>query len=1265
MKRVVFLSSILLLLLIAGVVFAQGGGDSTDEEAEGEISFEIESEIGRALPRNIIYDPVQERYAVVDAYGRLTLVNANTYQTEHVLYESGSYNDLAFSNDGQWLALAIESRIELYNTETGELTADLVDLGAAIRIIGPMVFNRDDNLLLFNGIYPAPRSIRLTENDTVTVPWLWNLTAARDEGPSTFPQGREAWQYFDYRNGFAVGPDNRIVAALPGRLQVFDAYTLEQLFEIPTNRYEQDPLNVWFSLRDKSIYVRPVDTRNLLQVDTQEGVLVEIPLNEWLSPTDLELIGGIELSDQARVIGEPESRRSNDLMRALLGETYRRAFSQINPLTITLIDLIVPPAVTGENVTALLFVYDEQIERGQFVFSRSGIQQMVVNPNNDRMLVRQFIDGDERVVTYDLDTGEELNRFIPSLRSIGSYSRTRKNRVLAYDALGLTIVSDFQRVDADSNDLVAEDLRYSRRFDRFFFTEDSAAVVTMSGTEWRLWDVSTGQVIRREVVPTRGSIVATSSDGHRFLTRYNDNAGEGVEVIDLHQNTRRNVDFRRFAGRSIDLVMPDADWEQFFVIYTPNSWGPYYPGNEISMYDLEDGLLWFMAGDDLPPASNRQYGWVDDETVYVFGDGVPSDQPARVYGLTHDPTGLPTCAVEAFPDQIEEWVDLWEALVYYLRPDALGFLTELICQDLPETSEEISELLRPTSTPRPVTPTPIRIQGVPVCLTAKYPDRAQEYAETWAEITEGLSEQQIAETAELLCDGIGEIRLGVVGAEAQSLTMMIDANTGERASGAFTPIERIRRPIQPVQDEFFRTEERQLGQAILSPDEELVAASSLPGELVVYRMIRPYQSLLDDIAATAAANLEARNLIGVLPSPTPTYNLIGTPRPTLTPTMTLTPVPPPDERVPQEQFGEVVNLCPAETLYTIENPPAGYSPTGRLVAPAVGEDLWSIDPLTGRRGPDETIPLCGLGLECEFSPDRSWILATAPVSEQIYVVRPDGSDQRILFDEDDRWPPYINWTGANTLEYEVTITVRRNGRDVRVTALQRDILGVFPDPDPWIPQVAINQIPATIVDRQPGGPLLVAYTTFSTGTGPGYKYYLYNTETREYRNFATVTDARARQLTTRWHPLGDRLFYYYPPPSNRRPVWYQINIHDDEGWLLDEFTYGTWSNEGRFVAYHTDSRTQPIAVYDSQTGLTRTYCIPETGARYYEGAFTWSPDSSYVALQAPLPKDENVEGVGRHTLVVDIESGAIIDVTSGIGSLVDWSREFGGYQEGN
>jgi hypothetical protein len=45
-----------------------------------------------------------------------------------------------------------------------------------------------------------------------------------------------------------------------------------------------------------------------------------------------------------------------------------------------------------------------------------------------------------------------------------------------------------------------------------------------------------------------------------------------------------------------------------------------------------------------------------------------------------------------------------------------------------------------------------------------------------------------------------------------------------------------------------------------------------------------------------------------------------------------------------------------------------------------------------------------------------------------------------------------------------------------------------------------------------------------------------------------------------------------------------------------------------------------ISVWDSETGLARRYCLPETGRLDYGGArFTWSPDNRYLAFTIQLP----------------------------------------------
>jgi hypothetical protein len=1277
MKKIRILSISLILIAIIGlilsiVVIAQ----TSEEDVPPRFSFQIESEIGRALPRKIIYDPIYDRYAVVDAYNRLMLVDAQTFQTQHILYETGQYNDLLFSHNGNWFALAINQRIELYNANTGEMVSRLDDLSEALSVVGPLAFSRDDNLLKFEGIYRAPRSIRVRENQTIQVPWIWNLTAARNEGDSTFPRRLEAWQFFDYRNGFVLGPHDTIVAALPGRLQIIDANTLQQQFDIPTDRYETDPMDVWFSLHDDKIYVQPIDEQSLVQVDTERGVLVETPLNQALTETDLELLSGIELSDQAKVIG---GRNTDDLKKLLLGDsrTQRDRYGRGN-LTVTLVDLIVPPAFSEDNIVAFIFVFNERTETGYFELKSPG-SQMILSPEESNLLVRTWGDN-ERIITYNIETGDEIRRLTPSLRAIGAYNRNNKNRVLDFNAEGDVLISDFQRYDAQTNAVLAEDLRYSRRFDSFYFTNDSQNIITLSSNEWRVWNRTTGEVLRREVLNFEGNIIREADDGFHFLTRFSRwvNNGRvlqtGVEIVNLQNSdsydnvgngiTRKSIIFDEIRGSSIDRIIPSPDWQHFLITYSVNSWGEYPPGNQIAMYHIDEGRLWFITGDDLPPSGERNYGWVDNETVFISGNGYAIDDPARVFDADYHVTGLPQCIVEQFPDQVETWVDLWERLVYRLRNDALHDLTNRICANVPDTSAEIEHLLIPTATPLPVTVTPIRVEGVPVCLTARYPSRVPEYTQLWHDITEGLSADEIRTTRILLCDGIGEIpkRYPSIGGAYIDQTMLIHVRTGERSTGAFIPVDDSRPSTEPLRIEFEKQTERSLGQFIVSPDKDLVASSNLPGELVIYKLVTSFDTLLTEATATAQVAVTARNQIGAAPSPTPTFNHVGTARPTLTPTTTPTPYPTPSSHVDMPQQGEVIDLCPAEILSTLANAPDTYAPSGMIIAPVFGDTLWTIDPITGERAPNETVPQCGSGIDCQLSPDKQWILARA--TNVAYVVRPDGSDNRRLFGSDDPeeyvYVPDITWAGANSIEYWVEIRLEINGRYHYFDAIQRDILGVYPDPEPWIPFVSVNELPTEIVARQPGGSLAVVRTQFSTGISAGYKYYLHDINTDDSIYFARTDDSG---LSVRWLPLGDRFVYRYHDDKRRLPYYQYTSIGEHD--YLGQSINGTMSNEGRYVAYSTDRRAQPMAVWDSETGLTRTYCLPETGARFYDGQFVWSPDSNYIALRTFLPKDEDDEDVGQHLMILNIETGEVLDLSTGFGQLVIWARDAGTYGEGN
>jgi hypothetical protein len=656
---------------------------------------------------------------------------------------------------------------------------------------------------------------------------------------------------------------------------------------------------------------------------------------------------------------------------------------------------------------------------------------------------------------------------------------------------------------------------------------------------------------------------------------------------------------------------------------------------------------------------------VDDDTVFVTGTGFIGEQPERVYGIDYDYSRLPRCIVEAFPEQIEEWSLLWENRLYYMRSDQLHQLATLICRENPQTPEQVLALLEPTPILPPMTVTPNIIQGVPVCLTLAYANDLEDYVAIWNNMVSGLNAEQLAEMETVVCEGLGNPQLPLYRPENDrqriTQTMFIEASSGERSTGAFIPEQRTSRPLQPVIEAFQRQYNRAPGQIVLSQDGNLIATSNLPGELIVYRLIDGYEQIMVNVTATSVAIQQARNWVYPQPSATPQFEIVGTPRPTLTPT-TVPTMMPTHTLLQVNQAMVVENLCPSETLYTPDRLPEGWSPEGTIATQIQDDILWRIDPMTGSRFPDETIPQCFEGIDCSFSTDKSWILANT--ADATYVIRPDGTDSRGLWDAKDMedglqdYPflmrPSLSWWNSNTLQWR---TSGYNENGVLQNYINRDILGVFPDPDPIVIQnIVINGIVAERVMDISASVWSVARIPFSTGTSIIYQYYLYNTETAEWVMFARVAG-----MGLAHDGLGTRLFYTFQQ-VNRQSVWNQIMLDtvSADGYQanrLSSFGEGIWSLRVRYRISATGNSAYPIQLWDSQQGIIRNYCIPETGARLYGGGFLWSPDHRYVALRAPLPKDEADEGVGQHLLVLDIETGAIVDVTTGISSSMFWIAE--------
>ena len=115
-----------IFLGIMGLVLAQDEpADDGEIEAARPITFELVNEIGRAVPRNMLYNAPLDQYLVVDAYNSLVLMDAPTFTTQHVIYDVGDYADFARRTDkvqAPWVAgyyASGSNRIVMYDDATG------------------------------------------------------------------------------------------------------------------------------------------------------------------------------------------------------------------------------------------------------------------------------------------------------------------------------------------------------------------------------------------------------------------------------------------------------------------------------------------------------------------------------------------------------------------------------------------------------------------------------------------------------------------------------------------------------------------------------------------------------------------------------------------------------------------------------------------------------------------------------------------------------------------------------------------------------------------------------------------------------------------------------------------------------------------------------------------------------------------------------------------------------------------------------------------
>lgn len=1254
---------VVMVVSVVSAVWAQGSEQPL---------FVPLQQIGERRPQGIRYDPVFDRLALVDLQGRLALVDAASFQTQHILYERGAFNAYAFSHDGRYLALALDRRVELWDTQTGQFSATFEPDGA-ILVQGPLLFSPDDTWLLLDTVVPAPQETRRSENDTEIIPWLWDLTAARNEAPERLRGGAEAFPFFNYRNGLVMWGDLFMIAGQPNRLQVIDARSNDftVIADIPANRAEQDPVYAWRSVNSDLMYVDP-RTSGIVQVDAQTGTLFEIPLGRDLNYRNLETMQNLRLGSSARVLCELNSLRETPLLSLLYGEDYL-SFRSYEPSTFMLIDILTPLSTGVDQPGLLLYNFVESFGRGSLeLIYPQDVQQIRLSPDGSRLMVRR-VSGVQPIEVYDLNTcGLEQTIYPAEIDESGL-------SLFNYRADGRVILVDFQRFDARTGEQIAFEDQYTEPFEDYRFSDDSQQLYTFRGSELRIWDVATGQLLGRTAIDLNGDVLRRSPDGTRFLTQSQE-SNIVLEQIDLLSGERRRLEIPVGAEGSPVQLIPSPNWQRVLAVYQPALPSDTNTLFEVAVYDFDLGQILYAAGADLPPDAIN-FDWVDNERIFVAGSNY--DSLDRSYGLDYHPSGLPACLVAAFPDDYAAWLPVWEGLTLSMSSSSLSSLTQRVCDSLPAAAADFVPALTPT--PRfnyrsDATPIPFVIPGVPLCLTRNFARQAVDYAILWRSITVDLDAEQIAQLEEMICEGLISSPFAVAATPTidpnlnvaatptpadnvpqttdftltdNVLYYTIDVLTGNRFAGTYFP-EQVRTTLPNVNllyDYYVEQFNEPPTNPVISPDGTRFAVTDRNGFVTIYRLTRSYAELLQDAVDAQATRLaESPRSVGLAPTATQPYDYIGEVRPTLTPTFTPT-APPLAQATPSAaSFNQTTDVCPSRTLYTLDAPPPDFAATGRLLAapPSTGfYSTWVLEPETGSFVANDSLPRCQLDTNCLYNPDQSWIVIQG---ESVVVSRPDGSQATTLFrpEEQPYFPISLRWVTNILLEYDylgylndalVAQIVAAQGEDALrqydagqyvltrtfdVSTGQRSEAFIRFDLN-----ISVEGLPTTVVSRQPGdGPLLLVSTPYPPF---GQKYYIYDLRTNDYEYFARADSGGIEMI---WHPAGDYLYYRVPDQFN----YFVYDAQTGEHHILGSLPAGTWSRDGRYsISWYSAPRDEyqariarrelpfKLRIWDSETGSFRRYCIPQSGVTETSGSdFYWSPDGRYIAFTLMLPPEGDV-----------------------------------------
>ncbi len=1281
MKRRTTIALLLVALCLAGVAVGIGLSQDTITEIQ---------RIGDLHPTGLKYDANFHQFVWVNPQGQLELADAETYESRHVIYDSGLYNAYIFSHDGRWLAIALDTRVEIWDTQTGEKFTEINPDGA-LRTEGPLFFSDDNLLLSFNTQVRAPRELRRSENDTVNLPWVWDYEATARVRTAILRNGVTAEPFFDLRNGFLLGPGNYFITGFESRLQLSrveaDAYPL--IAEIPASRFEPDPIALWFNTDHNMMYVRPRGSNELRQINTITGELNDIPLGNSFSlsstprsefPTPVLNFDNRQAFTKS--IGDPSHTEPVTLLRRLLGDEYM-AQRNFQPTTFMLLDVLDPQTAEAGNEGLLVYENNTQSNTGRLYFLQAQQRhQYLLHPDGNHLI---YTHGDSRIEVFDIRTGGLVNTFYQAVSNANG-----REDVYTLDATGDILISDFQQFNIWTGDILYQNFDYYVDVGEVLFSPDNSQLITITGNNWWVWDIQDDAIVQREVLNIRGDFLQQTSDNHRYLSSVTNRDGLiGREIYDVRTGQRRNVFFETLQDRSIEQIIASPDWEYYLIVYSGTQFGPYQPGgNVIAIYSMDAGKQWIIAGDDLPQPNNRRYGWVDNETIFVYGERRGITQPARIYGVDYHVTGLPQCMVDVFPDTYPRWLGLWERLVTTERSDTLHRLALSICLALPSDDEDIVEdIIFPSATPTrfPVTATPSAIIDAPSCLTSRFPRQAREYAEDWRRITEGLSEDEIEEQERLLCAGLtGSDNATADSSPPQRDTniqvMLIDVETAQRSLGGFVPPSQttLSPNVQLVVNDLNLRGLGPFEGGVISPDGTLFATKNRFGHVLVYRLPRKYQELSADATATESLFIqESARGISLEPTPTQGFSFVGEPRATLTPTITPTSPPRTEDIFNLAQRDEIEEICPSDELFHISAPPPDYQASGRLYVNFVegrGLSEWILEPETGEIYLDDTLP--DPNVNWNVSPDGKWVLLTD--EDGIVVQQVDGSNRTVIYENlpgDYRAPQNLRWIvdQPHRIAYEFTEWVTGEEDQQRFYSELDPATGEVVEIDPPPPRLDIEFDGPNydVITNQPGtsNRYAVLRTQFNTGRSIGSKYYIYDYETETSTYFARFASAiSSNTMDFQWDQFGDLLFYRYPTDSSDE--WYVFDTHSGDFSFYGDLRDGLLSYDDRYrisryrlpepeysERVENEEQLPKIQVWDSQTDLTRIYCVPQMGTAELDGGFVWSYDNRYIYFQITLPEDAEFPAAPIRAVLLDIETGYVTEISQDVRGVSLWIED--------